>query len=245
MPRAQSGPAHENSLWTIEFDNMSFTRSNFQDSSFGIAYEHFLTRQISLVISLETYSKSKGGYYKDYYGYSLLRESFRGDYAVYADYEGCFEPLNMFEGEFTPGHRLDISITPLQLSLKITPLGRRIKLIPYLGGGVGLYLWSVRLQGDLISFDLPDVQYYETQDYLIPVLPVYYADAIEGENFGRISFGYHLFGGFMFPVGQRLTLNAEFKFNNARAMLKKAFEGFTDPFDLSGYQISLGINYWF
>ena len=54
-----------------------------------------------------------------------------------------------------PGHSLNISITPIQVSLKITPFGRRVKLIPYFGAGAGLYLWSVRMRGDMIDFSQP------------------------------------------------------------------------------------------
>ncbi|MGB8952986.1 MAG: hypothetical protein WCC06_10035 [Candidatus Aminicenantales bacterium] len=251
MPRAQSGPNFPDSLWTIELDQMDFTKSNFHDSSFGIAYEYFLTKQISLVLSIDAYSKSKLGYYNDYVGYFLSRtdsagKDFLGNYASLSDYEKIFAPSNSFEEEYVPGHRLDISITPIQLSLKFIPLGRRMKFIPYIGGGMGLYIWSVRLEGYIVNFDpLLSESYVDPESNEIPLYPIYYANAIEGEHFGRLTVGYHLLGGFMFPIGHRLTLDCEFKFNSVRSQFKKALLGFTDPFDLSGYQLSLGLNYWF
>jgi hypothetical protein len=48
----------------------------------------------------------------------------------------------------------------------------------------------------------------------------------------------------MVPFTKRMTFEVEFKYNRAQGELKEAFEGF-EPFDLSAYQISLGMNYWF
>jgi opacity protein-like surface antigen len=217
------------SFWKTEFDNMSFTKTNFQDSSFGFAYEYFLTREFSLIFGIDTYSKNKAGSYKDYVGYTIDNE----DWAFPNDYQG----------DFMPGHSLNISITPIQVSLKVAPLGRRVKLIPYFGAGAGLYIWSLRMQGDMIDFSQP-ATYDDPQYGPIPVYPIYPVNAIEGENFGKIAFGYQVFGGVQFPIGNRLTLEAEFKYNHAKASLGDAFQGF-EPLDIGGFQISLGLNYWF
>ncbi|MCK4264074.1 MAG: hypothetical protein KAX27_03940, partial [Candidatus Aminicenantes bacterium] len=75
----------------------------------------------------------------------------------------------------------------------------------------------------------------------VEIYPIYSVDARE-EN--RISIGYHGFGGIMIPVANRISLEAEFRYNFLKAILKEGFEGF-EPFDLSGYQISIGLNYWF
>jgi hypothetical protein len=48
----------------------------------------------------------------------------------------------------------------------------------------------------------------------------------------------------MVPFTRRMTFEVEFKYNRAQGELKRAFEGF-EPFDLSAYQVSLGLNYWF
>jgi opacity protein-like surface antigen len=222
-------PKMKSDFWDIEFENMSFARSGFQNTSFGLSYDYFLTRELSLVISLDTYSKTKGAFYKDYVGYTLDRQ----DWAFPNDYEG----------EFSPHHSIYTSVTPIQISLKVLPLGRRVKIIPYAGLGAGLYLWSLRMQGDMIDFN--DEYYYEDPDYGdIPVYPIYQVNAREGENFGKIAFGYQAFGGLMIPVANRLTLDVEFKASFAKGKMTQGFEGF-EPLDLGNYQISLGINYWF
>jgi hypothetical protein len=48
----------------------------------------------------------------------------------------------------------------------------------------------------------------------------------------------------MIPVASRLAIEAEFKYNVGKGSLGEDFEGFED-FDLGGYQISVGVNYWF
>jgi opacity protein-like surface antigen len=185
-----------------------------------------VTKELSLLIGLETYNKTKAGYYRDYVGYEFE--------------EGDFAFPNDYEGDFDIAHAFNISITPIQFGVKLTPLGKRSRLIPYVGAGGGLYFWTLRLQGDIIDFN--DIWYYEDPDYGdVEIYSIWPTDARE-EN--KITFGYHVFGGLMFPVGNRVTLDIEFKYNNAKGTFSDAFEGF-ERFDLSGMQISLGLNYWF
>jgi opacity protein-like surface antigen len=217
VPRAQSD------LWTTEFDQMSFSKTNYITTNFGFAYEYFLTREASLVIGVDSYSKNKLGTYVDYVGIGLL--------------EGDFAFPNDYVEDFFPQHAFNVTITPIQLSLKLTPIGRKGKVIPYVGGGVGLYLWNVRLTGYFIDFD--DVWVYVPDN--IDIYPITEVRAWEDN---RLSFGYHAFGGVMVPFTRRMTVEVEFKYNRAQGELKEAFVGF-EPFDLTAYQVSLGLNYWF
>ncbi|GAI19158.1 unnamed protein product, partial [marine sediment metagenome] len=80
----------------------------------------------------------------------------------------------------------------------------------------------------------------------IDIYPITTVDAWENN---RVSFGYHAFGGVMVPFTKRMTFEVEFKYNVAKGNFRTdpdriAFEGF-EPFDLSAYQITLGMNYWF
>ncbi len=220
IPRAQSD------LWTTEFDQMTFDKTNYTTTNFSFAYEYFLTREVSVTLGIDSYSKNKVGSYVDYVGIALVD----GDFAFPNDYVE----------DFFPSHSFNVSITPLQLSLKLTPMGRKGKIIPYIGGGVGLYLWNVRLNGDLVDFD--DVWVYVPDNIdVYAIKSIFPPDGVEDN---RISFGYHAFGGVMVPFTKRMTFEVEFKYNVARGELKEAFEGF-EPFDLSSYQITLGMNYWF
>jgi len=217
-------PLAKSDLWTDEFYNMSFSENSFHNTYFGFSYEYFFTREISFAFCIDGYSKNKSGIYNGYVGY----EDVDANLWAYPD---------DYVGDFAPNHSFNISITPVQFSLKLTPLGRRNKIIPYVGGGVGIYLWNVRLRGYLIDFS--DEWLDTVED--VTIYPIYSVDAREDN---RISVGWHAFGGIMFPVARRMTLEVEFKYNNVKGELKEGFEGF-EPFDLSGYQISLGLNYWF
>jgi len=231
-------PRAESDLWQIEFENMSFSKSDYYGSNFGFVYEYFLTRELSLTFGIDGFNKNKMGNYMDWIGIygSAVGEPML-DFAYPLEYQDDFFPMDRF-GIF---HSFLVSITPIQLSLKITPMGRGKSIIPYIGGGVGLYIWSVRIQGDVVDFS--DVYYDPVLD--VDVYPVWESFLREDS---RLSIGYHGFAGIMIPVAQKFTLELEFKYNyakgNFRTGLDASFEGF-NAFDLSGYQFSLGMNYWF
>jgi len=218
-------PKANSDLWEIEFENMDFTKSSFQNTNFGFGYEYFLSREISIVLNISSYNKNKPGAYLDYVGENIESYDYAFDYG---------------EG-YAITHTFSVSITPIQASLKLTPMGRKAKIIPYVGGGVGVYMWNVRLYGDMIDFDDPWID----EDWNVEIYPIDYYDTRE-EN--RFSIGYHVFGGIMIPVANRISLEAEFKYNFSKGTLGKdpdwGFQGF-EPFDLGGYHISIGLNYWF
>lgn len=215
IPRANSD------LWQTEFENMDFTKTDFQNTGFGFSYEYFVSRELSFTLSIDGYTRKKVGIYKDYA-------------AITAD-DGFDYAFGNEEGSIV-SHVFNVSITPIQVSLKLAPMGRKGKFIPYVGGGAGVYLWNVRLQGDMIDFST----YEEFTDGSIG-FPIFPTDARE-EN--KVKLGFHAFGGVMFPVANRISIEAEFKYNFLKGEMTEAFEGF-EPFDLSGYQISIGLNYWF
>ncbi len=219
MPRAMSD------LWDIEFENMSYIKSEYQNTNFAFGYEYFVSRELSLVLSAAGYTKNKHGDYKDYVGEDIDGDGFAFDYGT----------------GFPISHAFSVSSTPIQASVKLTPLGRKGKLIPYIGGGVGAYLWSVRIQGDMVDFDAGE-EFIELSDNSIVIgYPLYSVDARE-EN--KVSFGYHVFGGVMLPVANRISIEGEVKYSHVKGALKDYFIGF-EPFDLGGLTISLGMNYWF
>ncbi len=227
-------PRADSDLWETEFEQMTFTKSQFQNTNFSFTYEYFFTQQISLTLGIDSYNKNKVGQYIGFVGlddfyYDPVTDEFM-DFAFPDDYIG----------DYFPAHTFNVSITPIQLSLKLTPLGRKGKFIPYIGGGIGFYVWRLRLMGDMIDFSDTWI-YTDPDDGDIEVYPIYIVDARETS---RVTVGYHGFGGVMVPVAQRFSLDVEFKYNYAHGELKEGFEGF-DPFALGGIQISLGMNYWF
>jgi hypothetical protein len=217
-------------FWDNEFLNMSLKKTNFQDTSFGLFYEAFLTREFSLVLGVEAYSKNKGGYYLDWVG---VDQGSQGSFAF---------PANEFQGDFNPTHSISYSVTPVQVSIKFAPLGRRGPVIPYIGGGGNIVFWTLRMFGDLIDFN--DEYVYEDAYGEVAVYPIYPVDAREGTGLGKISFGWQAFGGVMIPIANRLTVDIGAQYMSAKGNLTEGFVGF-QPLDLGGFHVSLGINYWF
>jgi hypothetical protein len=218
FPRAGSD------LWETEFQNMTFEKSNYTGSIFGFSYEYFVSRELAVQISVDGYSKQKSGAYLDYDGL----EDFDGRWAYPID--------SLAFPDFVPQHIFSVSVTPIQLSFKFSPMGRGQRIIPYIGGGVGLYIWSVRLQGDVIDFDDP----YIDVDLDVEVYPIDFAD-IRDEN--NLSIGFQGLAGVMFPLASRISVEAEVKYNFAKGTLDD-FIGF-EPFDMNGLQVCLAMNYWF
>lgn len=220
-------PRAESDLWQIEFENMSFMKSDFQSTLFGFSYEYFINRQISFALSIDAYSQQQTGYYLGYVGYE--------------DYDGDWAYPDVYRGDFDPSHVFSVNITPIQASIKLTPFGRGHMIIPYVGGGAGIYIWSVKLQGDMVDFS---DEWYDVQEG-VTIYPIYGVDAREESRF---ALGFHGFGGVMVPVGRRISLEAEFKYNFAQGKFSDdeyaGFAGF-EAFDLSGYTIFFGLNYWF
>jgi opacity protein-like surface antigen len=218
-------PRAESDLWKIEFENMTFQKSDFQTTTLSIFYEHFLTKELSLLVGVDTYTKTELGDYEGYVG---------------VDVEDVYLAIpSQYSEGFYISHNFSVSSTPIQLSLKLTPLGRRSGFIPFVGGGIALYVWSVKLLGDMIDFtdevpltdgvnDFMGYGIYDTQ--------------ARAES--RFSFGFQAFAGFMIPVASRIAIEAEFKYSQCKGDLGDAFEGFQD-FDLGGYQFAVGVNYWF
>jgi len=232
MPGASTSlAAHPDSLWAIEFDQMSFTKSKFQGSMLGLGYEYFVNPNVSLAIVLDSYSRSRPGYYAQY----SQTEFVEGNFA-FPDGQEPADIANWYYIE----HAFGVSSTPLQLSVKFLPFGRKARLIPFVGGGAGFYFWSVKLQGEIIDFSEPwvytDPELGEIEIY--PVLAGQYAKERGSQ------FGYHAFAGFEIPIGFRATIAAEARYHWAKAQLGALLPGYED-FDLGGLAITLGFNFWF
>ncbi|MBN1272097.1 MAG: hypothetical protein JXB26_07465 [Candidatus Aminicenantes bacterium] len=220
-------PSAQSDLWKDEFDTMNFGRSNFQNINLGFSYEFFLTRNLSFSLGVDSYYKGKSGQYRDYVGLEFVE----GEFAFPPDYVA----------DFIPGHSLSLSMYPISLSFKILPLGRINRFIPYIGGGATVIYWSVRIQGDWVNMNEVWYYYDPDLDQDVEIYPIYYADARDDDKF---AFGFHGFAGFMFPLANRITFDVEVRYMHAKGNLTEGFEGF-EPFDLGGFQLTLGMNYWF
>jgi hypothetical protein len=219
--------SHPNSLWGIELTQMSLLPSDYRGAILGGGYEFFLTPQLSVAVSVDFLNRENGGFYLDYVANTIDNV----DYAF---------PAQDFTGRDIL-HSFHVSMTPVQLSLKIAPLGRKTRIIPYVGAGGGAYFVRTSIYGSIVDFsqafiysdpDLGDVTVYQ----------------VSGANLHetRVVLGGHAFAGFMFPIGYRLTLEGEARYHFVKVKFKEAFPyPDFDKFDLSGLSLSVGLNYWF
>lgn len=228
---------HPDSLWAIELSQMSFKMEDFRGSIMGVGYEYFVGKNLSLALTLDSYSKSRYGYYLDYVENYV-------DFELEAD-DGYYAfPYELYYGDDI-FHSFKVSSTPLQLSVKLAPLGRKTRLIPFVGGGAGLYFWSVRMYGLMIDFNPLDeygnpIEYYYPDEFGDAIYPVVDLNARESGT----AFGAHAFAGLQIPLGYRATIEAEARYHWAKARFDDWFLGFED-FDLGGLALSVGISYWF
>jgi hypothetical protein len=221
IPRASV----DSDLWQIEFENMDFTKTDFQDTVFCFSYEYFINNQFSLILSLDTYSEKKLGMYMDLVSDIVDEEVFAFDY-------GPGDPIS---------HIFTVSQTPISVGLKITPMGRRGTVIPFVGGAASLILFTVRIQGDMVDFSQP-TEFWDTQlEEWVIGYPVIATDA-RVDN--KLAFGWNLFGGVMIPLANRISIEGEFKYFIGSGDISDTFVDFTNH-DLGGYQITIGVNYWF
>lgn len=225
MPRANSD------LWANEISHLTFAKSSFQNRSLYLGYEFFLSKKISLAINLESFSKVASGIYKVDIIDSGQDEEGRDIIWVFPSEQHKNSRLK---------HEFRVGITPILVSAKFYPMGRRSGLFPYLGGGTGLYFWSVGVKGVWIDFNDERTYYDEDSNEDISA----YLVDFKAESERKVTIGYHLLGGFMLPIGKKLTLDLEFKYHFAKGKFSEFFSSF-GLFDISGFQIFIGLNYMF
>jgi hypothetical protein len=224
---------HLDNLFAIEFQNMSFLPKDYRGSIIGAEYDYFFNKYVSLALGIDSFNRSEVGFYRDWVVNTLTD----GDFAF---------PFELYQGDDII-HSLRLTYTPLQLSLKFLPLGRRTKVAPYIGGGATLAFWSVRMFGESVDFNPVDelgnpIQYFYPDPELgdVEIFPVFPVAAHES----GASFGWHAMGGFQIPIGYRATIEAEARYHSVRGDLHKLFQGF-EPLELGGWAFTAGLSYWF
>jgi hypothetical protein len=253
MPRALSSSylaTHDNTLWAIEFENMNFRMQDFRGLTMGVSYEYFLNKNFSLALTLDSFRKTRMG---DYLNYDQTEFSDDSWFAFPLD----GEPAAITDWYYI-SHSFGVSSTPLQLSVKFAPLGRKTRIIPFIGGGAGLYFYSVRMSGEMPDFSMLDENgnslkwYYDNETdsaYSNPTDPalqdvhIYPINSVNARESG-VAFGWHAFAGFEVPIGYRATVEAEVRYHAAKARFNDLFLDF-DAFDLGGLALTVGLSYWF
>lgn len=202
MPRGQSD------LWEYNAELLTMSVEDFNHVSVGL--------ELNIGVS---------NYFDIGFGVDFYRHSVPTAYRDWTDEYG-----NLIE------QAIFLRIVPLTFTAKFLPLGRwtvpgprerrtQNRIIPYVGGGVGLYFWQYEEIGDYIDFY--DLTIYTTHFYS------------KGTDLG-----FHLLGGVEIPVGSNWSVTAEMRYNIIKGPLSADFVGFED-FDLGGITVSGGFLFRF
>lgn len=137
------------------------------------------------------------------------------------------------EFEFSNGQPIfrdiQLQIVPIEGMVRFLPVGRESPVIPYVGAGVGVYIWEYEEVGDFVidRFNDPTV--------------------ITGAAFSDgADFGFNLHGGVQFPIGRTATITGEVKWTKVEGDLdEESFDPAFEPIDLSMVTYSGGVSFWF
>ena len=111
---------------------------------------------------------------------------------------------------------LKLRVTPLTMTVRFLPFGRRSAVQPYVGAGVGVYNWRYAETGEFIDFS--DDSIFRGS----------YVD--KGTDVGSV-----FLGGVRVPVGDVLAAGIEFVYQNGKGTLDSSKGFLGDTVDLSGW----------
>jgi hypothetical protein len=138
------------------------------------------------------------------------------------------------EFEFSNGdpirRLISLQIIPLEANIRFLPAGREAAVIPYIGGGAGIYFWEYEERGDFV-FDRNSAN----------------PSVVTGSAFSDgADPGWHVEGGVHIPFSRQAAFVAEGKYWRAEGDLdERGFDPSFEPIDLSGTMFSAGISIWF
>ena len=120
-------------------------------------------------------------------------------------------------------------MVPLGATVRILPTSKRVKIAPYVGGGVDAVFYTYEEYGDFIDFYDPD--------YAI------YADDFRDEG---VAFGVHALGGFRVYVNRDFAIAGEARYQWSEKDMGEDFSpngpGLVNRIDLSGWTFTLGLH---
>ncbi len=179
----------------------TFEVDDLNDFGVYVGYDHFLGNFVNLAVGVSYYQSDTDVVDRDF-------EFPNGD------------PI---------ARNISLEIIPLEAGLRFLPAGREAPVIPYVGGGAGVYVW----------------QYEEIGDFVINRNSNF--SPITGRSFSDgADFGWHVEGGIQIPVSRSATITAEAKYFDAEGDLdERSFDPLFEPLDLSATMFSAGVSFWF
>jgi outer membrane protein W len=190
-------PNMNSDLWEVNMENLALNKQDMQEIYYAIEYEFFFNPRLSLCVEAGHYEKEHFSQYTEY---------------EYDDGSPIYQ-------------NIALSVTSIELNLKIYPIGHKRIVNPYIGGGLGINSWHYEQWGDFLNFDDLTVSegYADTKAYTL---------------------GFNAKAGFLFRIKQNVGFSFEARYLYLQGQLSSLFEGF-EKLDMSGMAYSLGINLLF
>lgn len=173
----------------------------------------------------------------DGFGATIRYDHFLGNYVnigggfSYYDSSTTVQDVDFIRENGQPLLRdISLEIVPMEVGVYLLPAGRNSAVIPYIGGGFGVYYWQYQEIGDFIVDRTSDSPEY--------INGIAYSDGYDP--------GWHIEGGVHIPVSGSVAFVGEAKYWSADGKLNPAgFDPNFQPLDLSGSMFSAGISVWF
>ncbi len=194
-------PRGKSDIWDLNRQETTLTTGQMVGGTLGVGYDLFAGRWFNAAVAVSFYERDRDVEDRDY---------------VYPD--------------GTPIVRtIQLSIVPVEASLKFLPLGRtRRRAIPYVGGGLGIYFWRYAETGDFVFNRGRRNAFIDFGDF-----------RAEGQDLG-----WHVMAGLQIPIGRRATLDWEAKYTGLNGKLGPQFDPSFQPIDLSGWTFTGGLSFW-
>lgn len=179
----------------------AFTGSadDFEDLAFTLDYQRLVSNRLSIMLS--------GGFYEG------------SEDLAYRDF------VDEFGADII--HRTSLERAAFTIGLLFHPLGRDAIVSPYLGGGIGAYLWRLRESGDFINFNVDP--------------PFVFATTFEDEG---DAFGHYWIVGLEVPLSWSWAAFVEARWHRAEQELGEDFNGLGE-LDLSSREVGVGVSVGF
>ncbi|MEW5805746.1 MAG: hypothetical protein AB1756_00065 [Acidobacteriota bacterium] len=196
-------PDGDSHFWKETEEIFTFNSQDLKDLNVGVDFTTSINRILEFSIGVDYFHSSATSEYRDYIG----------------------------DDGFPIVHDTVLEIIPVQATFKVLPGGRYTegrrrlflnKIIPYIGGGLGLYLWEYRETGEFIDFG------DET-------LPIYY-DSFFSDG---VAVGAHALAGLEIAFDSNWSILMEAKYNSVDDDLNNDFVDY-GTIDLSGWNFTFG-----
>jgi hypothetical protein len=167
----------------------------------GGEYNHVIMKNVELAVHFDYYQETVDTFYRDYE---------RPD------------GTNIFQS-------LRLRSAPLGVSLRFVPTSKRVKIAPFVGGGIDAVFYQYEEFGDFIDFFDPD----------LPIYPDHFID-------DGVAFGAHAFGGIRFYLNRDFAIVGEGRYLWSGKDMGDDFlpneSGFVNRIDLSGWTWTVGVH---